>query len=301
MSSKKKIEPPPVTNNERLKLLLPVLAIIIALLLPLFVHMARFKLPATFNQALYSRVYEVWFADLPRTPTPEGFKAAMKRWYAMDASQDEKAAFDRLCRHTVFDALESIGLQHYELPPAKGDYQDELNLAPTIARPFVEQLETIISDHGLGNASETALSMILMLDQMPRNIYRNNQGVIYSHYDRIARSLSRYALAEKLDRHQVVKDSAAHRWFFYMPFEHSEFVEDQRLIEEMITEVRNEAVRRDDKPSINFSNMGLEYAKKHKDIIEQFGRFPYRNKWLGRSSTEEEQRWIDGGGDTFGS
>lgn len=301
MSSKKKTDPAPVTNNERLKLLLPVLAIIVALLVPFFVHMSRFKLPATFNQALYARVYEVWFADLPKTPTSEGFKASMKRWYAMGAGDDEKSAFDRLCRDTAFEALEGIGPQRYELPPANGTYQDELNLAPTIARPFVEQLEIVIADHGIGNASQTALSMIVMLDQMPRNIYRDNQGVIYSHYDRIARSLSRHVIAEKLDRHPSVKDSAAHRWFFYMPFEHSEFVEDQLLIEELVTEVRDDAVKRDDKPSIDFSNMGLEYAKKHKDIIEQFDRFPYRNKWLGRATTDEEQRWIDGGGDTFGS
>lgn len=287
------------------KLIIPLLLIVVAFMIPVFVTMSRFKVPAQrFNVDLYNRINKLWFADLPAIPNEAGFKASLKKWYGLEASDDEKLSLDKQCTEICRSVLESIGPAQYALPAADGSYQGELNQASTIARPFVEELESVAATQGLANSSTTALSMIILLDQMPRNIYRDNQGVVYTHYDRISRSLLRHILnsPERLDRHPHIRRSFAQRSFFYMPLMHSEFLEDHNLWEKLVAEeMRSEAKGIGDQASSWFLDNSVKFGKTHRDILEKFGRYPYRNRWVDRETTKEEKEWIEKGGETFGS
>jgi uncharacterized protein (DUF924 family) len=124
--------------------------------------------------------------------------------------------------------------------------------------------------------AEGALALVLLLDQIPRNAFRGSAHAFAT--DGLAREVARNAIAAGFDR-QV---DPALQLFFYMPFEHSEDMADQDRAVEL------------------FAAMGdagyLDYANRHRDAIARFGRFPHRNAALGRTSTPEEQAWLDAGG-----
>jgi len=292
-----------ITNAERLKLLSPLLFVVLALLIPLYVEMSRFKLsPAVFNPQLYQRVSGAWFSHLPASPGPADYQASMKKWYAIGATPEEKRSFDELCRSTSWSALESIDPVQYSLPPTDASYKDELKHAGTISRPFAEHLKQVLEREGPEGASRSALSMVLLLDQMPRNIFRTNQSLIYNHYDRISRSFLRHLLAspERVDRQSWVRESPIHRWFFYLPLMHSEHLEDHLLWDTLAEEMRHTAVQKGEKAAIDFVDRGIVIAKQHKDIIELFGRYPYRNEVMDRNTTKKEREWLVNG-ETFGA
>lgn len=120
-----------------------------------------------------------------------------------------------------------------------------------------------------------ALSLILLLDQFPRNAFRGTTRAYYS--DVLARQTAAAGIAAGHDRHF---DSEL-RGFFYMPFMHSENIADQD---------RSVALQSD------LSWDWRRPAARHRDIIARFGRFPHRNRILGRETTPEEKRYLDGGG-----
>lgn len=123
---------------------------------------------------------------------------------------------------------------------------------------------------------EGALALILLLDQIPRNIYRGSAFALAT--DARAREVAARAIANGFD----TKFEAGLRCFFYLPFEHSESTEDQA------------------RAMGYFEALGdaeyLKFAVLHRDIIARFGRFPHRNAVMGRISTTEEQAFLDGGG-----
>jgi uncharacterized protein (DUF924 family) len=122
---------------------------------------------------------------------------------------------------------------------------------------------------------EGALSLVLLLDQFPRNCFRGTARMFAT--DAIARSAASAAVDAGHDR-AVESDL---RVFFYLPFEHSEDPADQE---------RSVAL------AAALSQSYLSYAELHRDIILRFGRFPHRNAVLGRATTPEEQRFLDEGG-----
>src|SRR5580658_10425114 len=115
-----------------------------------------------------------------------------------------------------------------------------------------------------------ALALCILLDQVPRNIFRGTAQSFVT--DARARSVARQILALGFDHSYPTDD---HRLFCYLPFEHSEDVEDQRLSVRLFSERIGDPGYR-------------EYARRHLDIITRFGRFPHRNVILGRASTSEE-------------
>ncbi len=123
--------------------------------------------------------------------------------------------------------------------------------------------------------AEGALALVLLLDQFPRNCFRDTAGMFAT--DALARRVASDAI-------EAGHDQAAEpvlRVFFYLPFEHSEDLADQdRSV--ALSQPLSEEYRR--------------YAELHRDIILRFGRFPHRNAILGRVTTPEEQRFLDGGG-----
>jgi uncharacterized protein (DUF924 family) len=112
------------------------------------------------------------------------------------------------------------------------------------------------------------LALVILLDQFPRNIFRNDQRAFAM--DAGARRISRHVLAKGFD--QVLPMGA--KLFFYLPLEHSENLNDQFDCLKLMKAMGDEGY--------------LNFAQKHLDIIERFGRFPHRNAILGRMSTEEE-------------
>jgi uncharacterized protein (DUF924 family) len=125
-------------------------------------------------------------------------------------------------------------------------------------------------------AAESALALVIVLDQFPRNMFRGRSRVFAA--DALARGVADRAIARVFDQ-QV---PAGERQFFYLPFEHSENLADQDRSVALVRATGNADL--------------LKWAALHADIIRRFGRFPHRNAVLGRATTAEEQAFLDAGG-----
>ena len=102
-----------------------------------------------------------------------------------------------------------------------------------------------------------ALALVIVLDQFPRNMFRGDPRMFST--DRMALEIAKAAIAQGRDK----RADSVMRGFFYLPFEHSESMDDQ----ERCIELYREAADAD----------GLKWANAHADIIRKFGRFPHRN------------------------
>jgi uncharacterized protein (DUF924 family) len=129
---------------------------------------------------------------------------------------------------------------------------------------------------GWEQTAEGALALTIVLDQFPRNMFRGDARAFAT--DPLARAITAGAIIRGFDS-QVPNEL---RGFFYLPFEHSEDLADQE---------RCIALNKADGDTEN-----LKWAEIHADIIRRFGRFPHRNAALGRTTTPEEQAFLDGGG-----
>ncbi len=128
--------------------------------------------------------------------------------------------------------------------------------------------------------AEGSLALLILLDQIPRNIYRGSAHAFAT--DPKARFVARAAIQSGHDK-QV---EPAMKQFFYLPFEHSEDMADQDEGVRLFTAHRDETGDGD----------GLKWAELHRDIIVRFGRFPHRNAAFGRVTTPKEQAFLDEGG-----
>jgi uncharacterized protein (DUF924 family) len=126
------------------------------------------------------------------------------------------------------------------------------------------------------------LALVILLDQMPRNIFRGS-GRAFA-YDEAARAL----VLEGLDRGDDGALSAVERGFFYLPLEHAEDAGLQALSVRCFTRLHEEAPAAERGMTASF----LDYAERHRRVIERFGRFPHRNVLLGRESTPEERAFL---------
>lgn len=124
--------------------------------------------------------------------------------------------------------------------------------------------------------ADGALALVLLLDQIPRNVFRNSGHAFAT--DPLALHYANRAI----DAGHDAKIDAGLRFFFYLPFEHSEAIADQDRAVELFTTLGNADL--------------LGYANAHRDVIVRFGRFPHRNAALGRTNTPEEQAWLEAGG-----
>ncbi|MBU8977481.1 DUF924 domain-containing protein [Lysobacter sp. MMG2] len=129
------------------------------------------------------------------------------------------------------------------------------------------------------DTAEGALALVILLDQIPRNVFRNSGHAFATD------SLARHYAARAIDRGDDVVVDPALRPFFYMPFEHSEAMADQERSVALTSTLGGES-----------GASYLDYARRHRDVIARFGRFPHRNRVLGRDSTAEEREWLDAGG-----
>jgi uncharacterized protein (DUF924 family) len=164
-------------------------------------------------------------------------EAGYRRWFGSDA------AFDRACETRFLAAHFAAARREFE--------------------------------HWMDDA-EGALALLVLLDQIPRNVFRKNAHAWAA--DPLARHYAARAIDAGFDR-QVDADL---RLFFYMPFEHSEDIADQE---------RSVALHR----TLPGKDADA-WAVKHYEVIRRFGRFPHRNAALGRANTPEEQAYLDAGG-----
>lgn len=133
-----------------------------------------------------------------------------------------------------------------------------------------------------------AIALLLLLDQFPRNLYR---GTALS----FAADSQALKVAKHLVETGVDKTLPPHyRFFVYLPFEHSEAIADQnRCVELMESFVQA-------MPDLDEGlKSGLDYAIRHRDVIERFGRFPHRNEILRRQSTPAEIEFLQQPGSSF--
>ena len=129
---------------------------------------------------------------------------------------------------------------------------------------------------GWMESAEGALALLVLLDQFPRNCFR---GSAHSYAtDGLARHYAQRAVAAGFDQ----RVEPALRFFFYMPYEHSEAPEDQKKSLRLFAALGDAFV--------------LGFARDHYRMIARFGRFPHRNAVLGRATTPEEQAFLDAGG-----
>ena len=129
---------------------------------------------------------------------------------------------------------------------------------------------------GWAATADGALALLILLDQFPRNLYRNSAHAFAT--DPKARAIARAAVEAGFHR-EVEKDLAG---FFLLPFEHSEDLADQDYGLAVALEIGDAEL--------------IKWSKIHRDIVARFGRFPHRNPALGRATTPEEQAFLDDGG-----
>lgn len=123
---------------------------------------------------------------------------------------------------------------------------------------------------------EGALALLILLDQFPRNMFRNDRRAFAT--DPMALTIAERAIANGFDK----KVDPKLRTFFYLPYQHVEDIGQQE---------RGVALYR----SAGDAD-GEKWAKIHADIIRRFGRFPHRNAVLGRETGADERAFLDSGG-----
>jgi uncharacterized protein (DUF924 family) len=200
------------------------------------------------------KVRDFWFGKTPLSP--EQLPRRMKLWFG-DVAEDTQRQVD--------DAL-------------------RVRFAPLVERAVSGELAQ------WADGPRRRLSLILLLDQFPRNIHRGTAKAFAG---------DEQALQLALTGMQSVADAALNpveRIFFYMPLQHAEVLEVQeesvaaykRLLAEAPADVRG------------IFEGCVTFAEQHRDVIRRFGRFPHRNAVVGRATTAEEQSWLVEGGAAFG-
>lgn len=173
------------------------------------------------------------------------------------------------------------------------------------------------------------IQLIILFDQMPRNIFRGESSkIVFTVFDPIAQHIAQVVTAAGVHRYPLVRYRIGHRLWFNMPFMHSEdramHQKAVELIGSMSHDVKDtDSLQKDVEggadghdqelakckaiiasnrdAAVKLCESQLQFEVKHKDIIDKFGRYPHRNGPLGRKMTTDEQEFLDGGGDTFGS
>ena len=156
-------------------------------------------------------------------------------------------------------------------------------------REIRDRFEAVYEEAAAGELEDwkdearSCLALIVVLDQFSRNMFRGDARMYAT--DHLALAAARHATERAYDREL----SRFQRVFAYLPFEHSEDLEDQRFSVELFRRLAEETGQED----------LLVYAIQHLKIIERFGRFPHRNEILGRWTTPEEAEFLKEPGSSF--
>lgn len=161
----------------------------------------------------------------------------------------------------------------------------------TIRSQFLNDYEAIVAgdrEHWR-NSARGALAYIIVLDQFSRNMFRGTAKM----FD--ADELAREVCCEGLEAGFDAELSFDERVFFYLPLEHSEHLPDHELCDEAFQRL-SEVAPPELKPD---ADNYLDFAKRHRAIIDRFGRYPHRNEVIGRASSAEELAFLEEPGSSF--
>ena len=171
-----------------------------------------------------------------------------------------------------------------------GEFREAwFNRDPEFDREIRDRFEPVYEEAAAGrldhwkSEARSCLALIVVLDQFPRNMYRGDARMYAA--EEKAREAAWHAVEHAYDREL----SPYERLFMYLPFEHSEELDDQHLSVELFRGLATEMGSED----------LLGYAVRHLEIIERFGRFPHRNEILGRRTTPEETKFLSGPDSSF--
>ena len=181
----------------------------------------------------------------------------------------------------VAEADEVLRFWFDEIPPRK-HFQGDQAVDDAIRDRFLQSRNAAAAGALVAweEDAECALALLILIDQFSRNLFRGSRQAFEG--DALARDIAGRAIARGFD----VATREERRKFFYLPFMHSEALADQdRCLELFRTRLPDD-------------EMGLYHAMKHREVIAQFGRFPYRNEAMGRPSTDAEEAFLAGGGYT---
>jgi uncharacterized protein (DUF924 family) len=164
-------------------------------------------------------------------------------------------------------------------------FEKDLAFDEEVRSHFLSQYELAASGQldSWQESPESCLALIILLDQFPRNMFRGTPQAFAT--DSKALAAAEQAVKNKFDRELL----PVQRWFIYLPFEHSENLEKQQKSVELFSNLQGEP----DSESV------INYAIRHLEIIERFGRFPHRNQILGRETTPEEAEFLKQPGSGF--
>jgi uncharacterized protein (DUF924 family) len=166
------------------------------------------------------------------------------------------------------------------------DAEIRMRFAPLVARAAVGELDGWLSG---ASGVRGRLALILLTDQFPRNIWRG-QAAAFA-FDVLALRWAKETIARGLD----LEARPLERVFLYLPLEHSENLADQRDAVRLFDTLAAGAA-----PVARPAFAGyLDYARRHLEIIERFGRFPHRNAALGRETSAEEAEFLRQPGSGF--
>ena len=158
------------------------------------------------------------------------------------------------------------------------------------------QFQALVERAGRGELSAWAdsprrrLSLIILLDQFPRQIYRGTRQAFA--YDTEALNLTLSGMQSAADGALNIVE----RLFFYMPLQHTESTEVQ---DESVSNYRRLVAESPPELKSTFEE-SLESAEEHRAVIREFGRFPHRNRILGRNSTPDEEAYLAKNAERFG-
>lgn len=198
-------------------------------------------------EPLAQSVLDFWFGPLSEDGTPSDSEKSA-RWFRKDAD------FDREIEKKFAEYMEAASWGGFDL---------------------------------WSRSPEGITALIVLMDQFPRNLYRNQARSFY--FDARALSFAQQVVAQKWH----LSLPTAYAYFCLMPFMHSESLSMQEAGIEAFKEL-NQASH-----SHSMVRAALDYAIAHRDIIARFGRFPHRNEILGRESTAEEIEFLKKPGSRF--
>lgn len=138
--------------------------------------------------------------------------------------------------------------------------------------------------------ASSALALVLVLDQFPRNLYRNSARAF--EFDPFALEVALDSVAQGFDQELHPLPAS----FFYLPLEHAEAIEPQDRAVRLFEQLTGRASAEQRPLFEKFAS----YARRHRDVIRRFGRFPHRNEMLNRQSTLAEVAYLESGGERFG-
>jgi uncharacterized protein (DUF924 family) len=138
--------------------------------------------------------------------------------------------------------------------------------------------------------ARAALALVLCLDQFPRNAFRGSSLAFEGDAQALEVALASIAVGHDAELPPLAAS------FFYLPLEHAEDLAQQELCVELFEELAGRAPAELADLFASF----VDFARRHRDVIRRFGRFPHRNGALGRVSSAEEERYLRAGGEDFG-